>query len=77
MKAIVPFACIAVAALIDGTGTLCLASKGRLLNIGSDRGRRTLTLAGNGEEGYADGTGAAAKFYWPSGVAVDARATSM
>jgi hypothetical protein len=34
------------AALIDGTGTVYLASKGRLFNIGSDRGRRTLTLDG-------------------------------
>jgi hypothetical protein len=32
--------------VIDGTGTIRLASKGRLLNIGSDTARRTLTLDG-------------------------------
>jgi sugar lactone lactonase YvrE len=30
------------------------------------------TLAGNGSQGSADGTGANASFKWPSGVAVDA-----
>ena len=30
------------------------------------------TLAGNGEEGFADGQGDAARFYWPAGVALAA-----
>jgi hypothetical protein len=30
------------------------------------------TLAGNGEEGFADGQGKAARFYWPAGVALAA-----
>ena len=29
------------------------------------------TLAGSGVSGFADGTGTAAKFFWPTGVAVD------
>ena len=29
------------------------------------------TIAGSGEEGFADGVGAAAQFDWPFGVAVD------
>jgi sugar lactone lactonase YvrE len=31
------------------------------------------TLAGSGEEGYADGTGTEAQFYHPAGVAVDGK----
>jgi hypothetical protein len=34
------------AAVIAGTGTISLKSKGRLLNIGSDKGKRQLTLDG-------------------------------
>ena len=33
------------------------------------------TLAGSGVAGFADGTGSAAKFYWPEGVAVDSSGT--
>jgi hypothetical protein len=33
-------------AVIDGSGTINLTSKGRLLNIGSDKGKRQLTLVG-------------------------------
>jgi hypothetical protein len=33
-------------ATIDGTGTIYLKSKGRLLNIGGDKGKRQLTLDG-------------------------------
>lgn len=33
------------------------------------------TLAGNGTSGYTDGSGAAAQFYGPEGVAVDAQGT--
>ena len=29
------------------------------------------TVAGNGEEGFADGVGDAARFYWPSDIEVD------
>ncbi|MDR1468982.1 MAG: hypothetical protein LBT00_06785, partial [Spirochaetaceae bacterium] len=34
------------AAVINGSGTINLTSKGRLLNIGSDKGKRQLTLDG-------------------------------
>ena len=33
------------------------------------------TLAGSGAEGFADGTGTAAQFAWPTGVAVDSAGT--
>jgi DNA-binding beta-propeller fold protein YncE len=29
------------------------------------------TLAGNGEEGFTDGKGSVARFYWPFGIAMD------
>jgi hypothetical protein len=42
------------AAVIAGTGTINLKSKGRLLNIGTDKGRRQLTLDGVTLVGLAD-----------------------
>jgi hypothetical protein len=41
-------------AVIAGTGTISLTSKGRLLNIGSDKGKRQLTLDGVTLVGLSD-----------------------
>ena len=38
----------------------------RLVKVG-----RVSTVTGNGEKGFTDGTGAAARFYWPYDLVVD------
>ncbi|CAK0830275.1 unnamed protein product, partial [Prorocentrum cordatum] len=44
---------------------------GRQRRFGISAGGAVSTLAGSGDEGYADGQGAAASFWCPAGVAVD------
>ena len=62
------------AAVIAGTGTIYLKSKGRLLNIGGDQGKRQLTLDGVTLVGLADndsplvGVGENAGFILKSGA---------
>jgi sugar lactone lactonase YvrE len=55
---------------VDGTGNVYVAEENQRIRKISPEGVVT-TLAGSGERGYADGTGAVAKFYYPRGVAVD------
>ncbi len=54
---------------VDGSGNFYVADLSRIRKI-SPTGVVT-TLAGSGVVGFADGTGTAAKFYYPQGVAVD------
>src|SRR4051794_15944523 len=54
---------------------IMLGITGGLSSIGSvhaDSGYAWMNFAGIGRYGYADGTGSAARFYEPGGVAVDA-----
>ena len=60
---------------VDSVGTVYVADSGnRRIRKISPEGVVT-TLAGSGVEGFADGTGAAAQFSYPRGVAVDSSGT--
>jgi sugar lactone lactonase YvrE len=57
---------------VDASGNIYVADQGNhKIRMISSAGIVT-TLAGNGTAGLADGTGTAASFYDPTGVAVDA-----
>jgi uncharacterized repeat protein (TIGR02543 family) len=59
-------------AVDDSTGNVYVADGfNRIRKIASDRNRTVTTFAGSGTAGHADGTGTAAQFTRPYGVAVD------
>lgn len=60
---------------IDKEGNLYIADQGNNSIRKITPQRFVITLAGNGEASYADGTGSAARFYRPTGVATDANGT--
>lgn len=57
--------------VVDGAGVLYVADRQNhvIRKIATDG--HVTTLAGSGTSGLADGTGSAAKFYFPEGIAVD------
>lgn len=57
---------------IDKGGNLYVADQGNNSIRKITPQRLVITIAGNGEASYADGTGSAARFYRPTGVATDA-----
>ena len=66
----------------DASGTLYVADSGSLTSIGHSIRKITsdgnvTTLAGSGTNGYADGTGAAAMFNTPKGLAINSSGTTM
>ncbi|MFY7885757.1 MAG: NHL repeat-containing protein, partial [Dolichospermum sp.] len=56
---------------LDGSGNLYVADYGNNLIRKISTAGVVTTLAGSGSIGAANGTGTAASFYWPNGVAVD------
>lgn len=60
---------------IDSSGTLYASDIGSATIRQITATGEVTTLAGSGSNGYNDGTGVAASFYWPSGLAVDAGGT--
>ncbi|CAK0830279.1 unnamed protein product, partial [Prorocentrum cordatum] len=56
---------------VDGAGNVFVAGKFNYRIQKISAGGAVSTLAGSGDEGYADGQGAAASFWCPAGVAVD------
>ena len=61
---------------VDGEGNVLVAdTSNHALRKVTLRCGTVSTIAGNGEEGYADGIGAAARFHEPRGIVVDAQGT--
>ena len=63
-----------VAVDINGNVYVADSANGTIREIGS--GAVVTTLAGSASTGSADGTGSSARFYWPSGAAVDSSGNS-
>ena len=60
---------------VDGAGTVYVADRDNNRIRKVTAAGVVSTLAGSGTAGFADGTGTAAQFYWPSDVAVDGAGT--
>ena len=56
---------------VDGSGNVYVADRNNDLIRKITSAGVVTTLAGRGSQGSADGTGTAASFYYPNGVAVD------
>ncbi|MDB5101114.1 MAG: hypothetical protein JWM80_5535 [Cyanobacteria bacterium RYN_339] len=61
------------AVAVDANGVVYVAERGAIRKI--DTSANVTTLAGNGNVGGANGTGAAARFYNPGGLCVDVNGT--
>ena len=57
---------------VDAAGHIVVADSGNNALRRVSKAGEVSTLAGNGEEGFADGQGDAARFNWPCGVALAA-----
>jgi DNA-binding beta-propeller fold protein YncE len=56
---------------VDGAGNVYVADARNQAIRKIDGSGNVTTLAGNGDAGWVDGTGAAAEFNYPGGLAVD------
>jgi sugar lactone lactonase YvrE len=57
---------------VDAAGHIVVVDCGNHALRRVSKAGEVITLAGNGEDGFADGQGDAARFYWPEGVTLAA-----